>query len=107
MANCEDCNRSYTDGGFAELIIPYWAWKQISTHGDETGLLCPSCLCARLTVKGITCPGAFMGGPVRSVSADTMEALRGIENIELALEGRMNQSGIQLRDRIKETVYEG
>lgn len=87
---CEDCNRAYADPGFPDLIIPYWAWKQISTHGDDTGLLCPSCICARLEKAGIRCEGAFVSGPIISVSKPTMDALRRVENIELAIEGRDN-----------------
>ncbi len=91
MNGCEDCNRPYGDGGFQDLIIPYSAWKQISTNGDDSGLLCPSCICKRLHDKGITCEGAFMSGPIESVSRPTMNALRRVENIELAIDGRDNR----------------
>jgi hypothetical protein len=92
VSNCEDCERPYGDEhGFPDLIIPYRVWKQISTHGDEGGLLCPSCICKRLHDKGIHCEGAFLSGPIRSVSGPTMEALRRVENIELAIEGRDNR----------------
>lgn len=87
---CHDCKRPYSDGGFPDLIIPYSAWKQISPNGDDSGLLCPSCICKRLDAKGIKCEGAFMSGPIISVSSPTMFALRRVENIELAIEGRDN-----------------
>jgi hypothetical protein len=90
MANCQDCQRPYASGGFPDLIIPYWAWKQISPTGDDGGLLCPSCICQRLHDTGIRCEGAFMSGPINSVSSPTMNALRRVENIELAIEGRDN-----------------
>lgn len=81
-ANCEDCGRSYGhEHGFPDLIIPLDTWRQISTHGDETGLLCPSCICKRLDAKGLRCEGAFMSGPIRSVSPEMMSALRWIENL--------------------------
>lgn len=100
MSTCEDCNRPYADGGFPDLIIPYWAWKQISTNGDDSGLLCPSCICKRLHDRGITCEGAFMSGPIISVTNPTMNALRRVENIELAIDGRDNRwSGV--RDLVK------
>lgn len=88
--SCEDCKRPYVSGGFPDLIIPYAAWKQISTTGDDSGLLCPSCICQRLHDKGITCTGAFMSGPIESVTSPTMNALRRVENIELAIRGRDN-----------------
>jgi hypothetical protein len=89
--SCEDCKRPYGDEhGFPDLIIPYDAWKCISPTGDDGGLLCPSCICKRLHAKGIRCEGAFMSGPIESVSRPTMYALRRVENIELAIAGRDN-----------------
>jgi len=88
---CEDCSRNYADGGFPDLIIPFAAWKQISTRGDDSGLLCPSCICQRLHDKGIRCEGAFMSGPIISVSEVEMSNLRRVENIELAIDGRDNR----------------
>lgn len=91
-ASCHDCERPYGhEHGFPDLIVPFWVWKQVSPSGDEGGLLCPSCICKRLHAAGITCEGAFMSGPIRSVTPSLMSALRGIENIELALEGRQNK----------------
>lgn len=90
MSKCEDCDRPYDSGGFPDLIIPYWAWKLISPTGDDGGLLCPSCICARLEKKGIKCEGAFMSGPIISVSQPVMNTMRRVENIELAIEGRGN-----------------
>lgn len=99
-ATCEDCERPYGSGGFPDLIIPYEAWKAISTTGDDDGLLCPSCICKRLHDKGIRCEGAFMSGPIISVDQTTMRNLRRVENIELAIQGRDNSwSGI--RDLIR------
>lgn len=91
MSGCHDCNRPYGDEhGFPDLIIPYDTWRQISPSSDDGGLLCPSCICKRLHDKGLTCAGAFMSGPIRSVDYDLMSALRRVENIELALQGRRN-----------------
>ena len=90
-AECHDCQRLYGNkNGFPDLIIPFWAWKEISPSGDDGGLLCPSCICKRLANKGIHCEGAFMSGPITSVSYDHMFLLRRVENIELAIEGRGN-----------------
>lgn len=89
--SCQDCQRPYGDEhGFPDLIIPYDAWKQISPSGDDGGLLCPSCICKRLHDKGIRCEGAFMSGPIESVSRPVMYVLRRVENIELAIRGRDN-----------------
>lgn len=91
---CHDCCRPYGDEhGFPDLIISYEAWRRISPSGDDGGLLCPSCICKRLADAGIRCEGAFMSGPVISVSAPTMTALRRVENIELAIAGRDNRWG--------------
>jgi hypothetical protein len=98
--SCLDCNRPYgEEHGFPDLIIPYWAWKQISPTKDDGGLLCPSCICKRLHDAGIRCEGAFMSGAIISVSQPTMYALRRVENIELAIEGRDNHWG-SIRDMI-------
>lgn len=100
-AACEDCARPYGDEhGFPDLVIDYEAWRQISTHGDDSGLLCPSCICKRLYDKGIRATGAFMSGPIITVDAHTNNALRRIENIELALEGRRNRWGVALTNHI-------
>ena len=100
--SCHDCERPYgNEHGFPDLIIPFWAWKEISPSHDDGGLLCPSCICKRLADKGIRCEGAFMSGPIRSVSSDMMQTMRRVENIELAIEGRSNRwSGI--RDLVSE-----
>lgn len=90
-ARCFDCYRPYADAGFPDFIIPFWAWKRISPSGDDGGLLCPSCICGRLERAGIKCEGAFMSGPIISVSEHAMNLHRRIENIELAIEGRNNR----------------
>lgn len=91
MSSCQDCSRPYGDEhGFPDLIIPYWAWKKISSTGDDGGMLCPSCICKRLHAKNIQCEAAFMSGPI-SISRTEMELLRRVENIELAIEGRGNR----------------
>lgn len=80
-AACADCDRPYSDPGFPDLIIPNDVWCLISPTGDEGGLLCPSCICARLEKAGIQCEGAFMSGPVNSVSRPLMQCLRMTENM--------------------------
>lgn len=91
-ASCQDCARPYGDEhGFPDLIIPFWAWEKISPSKSDGGLLCPSCICARLHKAGIKCEGAFMSGPVRTVSPELMQVSRQMENIELALAGRQNR----------------
>lgn len=87
MAACYDCARPYGDEhGFPDLVIPSAVWRRISPTGDDGGLLCPSCICARLHKAGISrVPGAFLSGPIQSVSSPLMEALAGMENLREAL----------------------
>lgn len=62
---CADCGRRYGGQyGFPDLMIEDWAWARISPRGNEGGLLCPSCICRRLSEHGITCHGEFMSGPL-------------------------------------------
>jgi len=63
---CYDCKRPYGKAGFPDLIIPHEHWAAISPTGDEGGLLCPSCLCARLEIHGIKTHGDFTSGPLRN-----------------------------------------
>jgi hypothetical protein len=71
---CHDCNRPYGDAyGFPDLLIPDAQWRKISPNGDGSGLLCPSCICKRLHDAGVTdCPGAFVSGPIRTVTAKSI-----------------------------------
>ena len=102
MSACQDCDRPYGDEhGFPDLIIPFSAWQKISPSGDEGGLLCPSCICARLHKAGIRCEGAFMSGPIRSISPELNYLLRRVENIELAIRGRDN-AWSSVRDLIEQ-----
>lgn len=90
-AACNDCDREYgSEHGFPDLIIPLDVWRRVSPSGDEGGLLCPSCICKRLHDAGIVCEGAFISGPIETVSRPTMLALRRIENIELKSVRREN-----------------
>lgn len=61
---CYDCGRKYGDPGFPDLVINNKAWKQISPSSDEGGLLCPSCICARLEKNNIQASGKFTSGPL-------------------------------------------
>lgn len=86
-ARCCDCLRRYGDEfGFPDLVIPHHVWEQISPQGDEGGLLCPSCICQRLHAKGIRCEGAFMSGPIVSVSQQTIWLLNRVRSLEQRLE---------------------
>lgn len=102
-AGCEDCGRDYSSAGFPDMIIPNDVWRRISTTGDLSGLLCPSCIIARVAKAGMwDVPAAFMSGPVRSVTYDTMYALRRIENLEegwTGPNGRATTNAAALRAR--------
>ena len=67
-ASCYDCGREYGSAGFPDLIIPHDDWAAISPTGDEGGLLCPSCICARLEIAGIKTVGGFTSGPLCDAS---------------------------------------
>lgn len=62
---CHDCGRPYGDAhGFPDLVVPHAVWVRISPTGDEGGLLCPSCMCARATEAGLErVPARFTSGP--------------------------------------------
>ena len=85
-AKCYDCLRPYGEGGFEDLLIPDRDWLEISPTGNEGGLLCACCISARLTKGGIRCVGAFMSGPITSVSRHLMNALLRVEHIEKRLD---------------------
>ncbi len=89
---CYDCGRPYGDKhGFPDLIIPNYIWRRISPTGDDGGLLCPSCICARLYKAEIKrVEAAFMSGPIESVSRATMYALCRLENLEEKISGELN-----------------
>jgi len=72
---CYDCRRPYGSAGFPDLVVPHDVWKQISPTGDEGGLLCPSCLIARLSISRIECVGFLASGPLQSVSREEFNRL--------------------------------
>jgi DNA-directed RNA polymerase subunit RPC12/RpoP len=80
---CDDCGRPYGDQhGFPDLIITKEAWRRISPTSDDGGLLCPSCICKRLHVAGMSnVEGAFMSGPIKSVDPSLMHTIRLVENL--------------------------
>lgn len=82
---CYDCGRPYGDEhGFHDLIIPNSWWVKISPTGNEGGLLCPSCICARLekvSPRSFNVPAAFMSGAIRTVSPELMDTMRHTENL--------------------------
>ncbi len=81
-AKCEDCGRDYGVNGWGDFVIPHWQWRRISPTGNSGGILCVCCMCDRLHKAAIRCEGAFVSGPIRSVSYDTMTTMLRCENIE-------------------------
>ncbi len=104
MTKCFDCNRPYGSAGFPDLIIPNDAWRQISPSGDEGGLLCPSCMIARLSISGIACEGAFMSGPITSVSRELMTTMRWVENLREQGHGWACPKCSELRENTTKTL---
>lgn len=66
QGRCIDCGRKYGDEhGFPDLVVPDWAWKELSPTGGSGGLLCPSCLCRFAHHAGVECEARFASGPFR------------------------------------------
>ena len=64
---CYDCNRPYGgEFGFPDLLIDNAAWEAINpTMHEGAGLLCPSCIIARLVRVGLKdVDGRFVSGPL-------------------------------------------
>ena len=83
FGECDDCSRQYGDEhGFPDLVIDDAAWNAIAPKPHGGGLLCPSCICARLHKAGLSgVYGSFMSGPVRSVDPSLMTALLRTERL--------------------------
>jgi hypothetical protein len=75
VSGCHDCGRPYGEQGFEDFLVPHDVWRRISPTGDEGGLLCACCIVARLSAADIRCVGAFVSGPVETVSPHLMGAL--------------------------------
>jgi len=78
---CLECGAEYGGPWFPDMIIPDSAWLRIMpTLG---GLLCPTCILARLHEEGLECvPCSFTSGPCRSVSELELCEIRMKENNE-------------------------
>ena len=61
--SCHDCGEAYGSPRFPDLVLPHDMWAKISPSGDENGLLCPNCMCARATAADIECRAVFRSGP--------------------------------------------
>ena len=79
MVKCHDCERVYGEPGFPDLVVPHEVWNAISPTGDEGGLLCPSCLCARAELAGVECVAEFRSGPFANHIRDDKGRLRAAE----------------------------
>ena len=62
---CFDCGVPYSSAHFPDLVIPNEVWAVISPCEDGGGLLCPNCICFRLSVCGFSnVEGRFRSGPL-------------------------------------------
>ena len=66
-AVCRDCGVPYHNFP-CDLVVPDDIWKMISPTGHEGGLLCPNCLCGRLTGLGMT--SVQVGGDFSEIRKD-------------------------------------
>ena len=100
MASCYDCDLPYDqDDGFEDFVVQNHIWEKISPTGDEGGILCANCICRRLTKAGISgVPGAYMSGPIDTVSEHVMEALLIAENCWERVQNFPKQTWFHLND---------
>lgn len=105
LCTCDECERPYGDEhGFPDLILPQWAWNEISPTGNESGLLCPCCIIKRLVAKGIRCEASIASTAIDCVPLTVMQTIRRLDNLEAAVEGRKNRWGAALDERISEAL---
>lgn len=73
---CFDCGRRYGDEyGFPDLVVSHEVWSVISPFGDEGGLLCPSCMCRRAHLAGLSgVTVTFTSGPFEVGNSATVAA---------------------------------
>ena len=69
-ARCAGCGLSYSDDGFADLVIPHGEWNRVSPDGAGNGLLCPTCLVRSAARAGIKCHASFRSGPFAMTGED-------------------------------------
>jgi hypothetical protein len=69
MAKCYDCGMPYGENNWIEAIIPDLVWNDISPNGDQSGILCISCMCRRLVLNGYKDIPVWLVGtePIRPV----------------------------------------
>lgn len=66
---CHDCGLIYGGIGWCDVVIPNSVWVRISPAGDAGGILCFTCMAARLMKLGIVnvpmmiCSGPFSHDP--------------------------------------------
>ena len=73
---CYDCGLSYSDPGFADLVVPHEVWMCISPTGNEGGLFCPTCLIRALQVAGFEGVRAiFRSGPTCLLDTSVTDGL--------------------------------
>ena len=74
---CHDCGRPYGEDDWIEAIIPDAIWNSISPAGDESGILCISCMAKRLKEAG------YYNVPVWLCGTEPLQARTGDPEITL------------------------
>lgn len=61
---CFDCGFGYGGPGWCDVLVPDWAWFQISPARDSGGILCFNCIGRRLDRLGLRkVPVWIVSGP--------------------------------------------
>lgn len=92
-AQCYDCGHRYGEQyGFPDMCVPFDVWKKIRPENtvDDGGLLCPCCILIRLHRAKIKSTATIFSRNAKFVSPSEFNILGRIENIGLALQGRIN-----------------
>jgi hypothetical protein len=79
--SCYDCGLPYEE--MHDFLIPREIWIKISPTENDGSILCANCIVKRLEKGGFKdIPGAYMSGPIKSVSEETMDMILQLETIK-------------------------
>lgn len=74
---CADCRLPYGAAGWCDVVVENATWLRISPTGTEGGLLCLTCMAARLVALGLeNVPTKITSGPFQVLAAADPRVLR-------------------------------